>query len=188
VGLHSGEVVVRSIGNDLHMDYSAFGQTTHLAARMEQLADPGTVLVTVATLQLAEGYVEAKPRGAVPVKGLADPVEVHELVGAGAVRSRLHSAAARGLTRFVGRDTEQEQLRGALEMAGAGHGQLVAVVGEPGVGKSRLYWEFINSQRAHGWLIGRVPLDVENCRDATSGDAMTFPFTQLRCHIVRPER
>src|SRR5262245_51502318 len=144
VGLNSGEVVVRAIGSDLHMDYTAVGQTTHLAARMEQLADPGTVLVTVATLQLAEGYVEAKPRGAVPVKGLADPVEVHELVGAGAVRSRLHSAAARGLSRFVGRDSEQEQLRGALEMAGAGHGQLVAVVGEPGVGKSRLYWEFIH--------------------------------------------
>ena len=87
------------------------------------------------------------------MKGLPEPVEVYELVGAGAVRSRLHAAAARGLTRFVGRDSELDQLRQALERAQAGHGQVVAVVGEPGVGKSRLYWEFTHSHRAHGWLI-----------------------------------
>ena len=153
VGLNSGEVVVRAIGSDLHMDYTAVGQTTHLAARMEQLADPGTTLLTPATLQLAEGYVEVKGRGPVPVKGLSGSVEVYELVGAGAVRSRLHAAAARGLTRFVGRDSELDQLRQALERAGAGHGQVVAVVGEPGVGKSRLYWEFTHSHRTQGWLI-----------------------------------
>ena len=103
VGLNSGEVVVRAIGSDLHMDYTAVGQTTHLAARMEQLADPATTLVTAATLQLAEGQVEVKGRGPVPIKGLSEPVEVYELVGAGAARSRVHVAAARGLTRFVGR-------------------------------------------------------------------------------------
>jgi class 3 adenylate cyclase/tetratricopeptide (TPR) repeat protein len=152
-GLNSGEVVVRSIGGDLRMDYTAVGQTTHLAARMEQLAEPGSILLSPATLELAEGYVTVKPLGPLPVKGLPGPVEVCELVGAGAVRSRLHAAAARGLTRFVGRDGELDQLRQALERAQAGHGQVVSVVGEPGVGKSRLYWEFTHSHRAHGWLI-----------------------------------
>jgi class 3 adenylate cyclase len=153
VGLNSGEVVVRAIGSDLHMDYTAVGQTTHLAARMEQLAEPGSILLSPATMELAEGYVEVMPLGPLPVKGLLAPVEVYELVGAGAVHSRLHAAAARGLTRFVGRDNEVDQLRQALELAQAGHGQVVAVVGEPGVGKSRLYWEFTHSHRAHGWLL-----------------------------------
>ena len=152
VGLNSGEVVVRSIGNDLRMDYTAVGQTTHLAARMEQLAAPGTVRLTAATLALAEGYVEVKPLGPVPVKGIADPVEVFELLGASGVRSRLQAARARGLTQFVGRDSEMAQLRAAAEQARGGRGQVVAVVGEPGVGKSRLYYEFIHSHHAHGWL------------------------------------
>ena len=132
VGLNSGEVVVRAIGSDLHMDYTAVGQTTHLAARMEQLADPGTTLLTAATLQLAEGYIELNARGAVPVKGLAEPVEVYELTGAGTARTRLQAAALRGLTRFVGRDAEVEHLRRILGQAGAGHGQVAGVVGEAG--------------------------------------------------------
>src|SRR5262245_18487687 len=139
VGLNSGEVVVRAIGSDLHMDYTAVGQTTHLAARMEQLADPGTTLLTPATLQLAEGCVEVKSRGSVPIKGLLEPMEVFELLGAGAARSRLLAALGRGFTRFIGRDGEVEQLRRLFERARAGHGQVAAVVGEPGVGKSRLY-------------------------------------------------
>jgi class 3 adenylate cyclase len=153
VGLHSGEVVVRAIGSDLHMDYTAVGQTTHLAARMEQLATPGTVLLTADTLRLAEGFIAVKPLGPVPVKGLDAPVDVYELTGAGPLRSRLHAAVARGLTRFVGRDAEIEQLREALGRAAEGHGQLVAVVGQPGVGKSRLIWEVIHSQQTLGWLI-----------------------------------
>ncbi len=153
VGLNSGEVVVRAIDNDLHMDYSAIGQTTHLAARMEQLARPGTTLLSADTLRLAEGYIEVRPLGPVPVKGLPTPVEIFELVKFGPVRSRLQAAAVRGLTPFVGRDAEVEKLRLALEHAGAGRGQLVAVAGEPGVGKSRLLWEFTHSHRVHGWLI-----------------------------------
>jgi len=153
VGLNSGEVVVRSIGSDLRMDYTAVGQTTHLAARMEQMAKPGTVLITARTLQLAEGYVQVKPLGPVLVKGLETPLDVWELVGARAVRSRLQAAAARGLTRFVGRDVELEQLRKALELARGGHGQVLAVVGEPGVGKSRLFYEFIHSHWTSGWLV-----------------------------------
>jgi class 3 adenylate cyclase len=99
VGLNSGEVVVRAIGSDLHMDYTAVGQTTHLAARMEQLATPGTIRLTADTLRLAEGYIDVKPLGPVPVKGLELPIDVYEMVGTGPRRSRLHAAAARGLTR-----------------------------------------------------------------------------------------
>jgi class 3 adenylate cyclase len=153
VGLNSGEVVVRTIGSDLRMDYTAVGQTTHLAARMEQLADPGGTLLTSKTLHLTEGYVEVTPFGPIPVKGLAEPVEVFELTGAGAVRSRFHAGAARGLTRFVGRDAELEQLRQALERAAAGRGQVVAIVGEPGVGKSRLVWELTHRDPLVEWLI-----------------------------------
>jgi predicted ATPase/class 3 adenylate cyclase len=156
VGLNSGEVVVRSIGSDLHMDYTAVGQTTHLAARMEQLARPGSNLITAHTLRLAEGYVEVKALGPVPVKGMNDPVEVYEVVGAGQVRSRMQASAARGLSPFVGRDAELDRLRQALERARAGHGQVVALVGEPGVGKSRLFWEFTHSHRTQGWLMGEA--------------------------------
>jgi class 3 adenylate cyclase/tetratricopeptide (TPR) repeat protein len=153
VGLNSGEVVVRAIGSDLHMDYTAVGQTTHLAARMEQIADPGTVLVAPATLALAEGFVQVRSLGPTPVKGLGEPIEVYELTGASAVRSRLQAAAARGLTKFVGRSAEVAQLDEALEAARSGKGQVMAVVGEPGVGKSRLFWEFTHSHRTAGCLI-----------------------------------
>jgi class 3 adenylate cyclase len=98
VGLNSGEVVVRSIGSDLRMDYTAVGQTTHLAARMEQLATPGTARLTGETVRLAEGYVEVRSLGPIPVKGLADPIEIFELTGAGQARTRLQAAALRGLT------------------------------------------------------------------------------------------
>jgi class 3 adenylate cyclase len=153
VGLNSGEVVVRAIGSDLHMDYTAVGQTTHLAARMEQMARPGTILLAPDTLALAEGFVQVTSRGPVPVKGLPAPIEIFALTGTSPVRSRLHAAASRGLTRFVGRDAEIGLLRQALGRTGGGHGQVVAVVGEPGVGKSRLVWEFTHSHRSQGWLV-----------------------------------
>jgi class 3 adenylate cyclase/tetratricopeptide (TPR) repeat protein len=153
VGLNSGEVVVRAIGNDLHMDYSAIGQTTHLAARMEQLAPPGSIRLTAETLRLAEGWIQVTPLGLVPVKGLPAPVEVYELVGAGPARTRLQAFAARGLTPFVGRQAELAALHQALEQAEAGHGQVVAVIGDPGVGKTRLFHEFTHASRTQGWLL-----------------------------------
>jgi class 3 adenylate cyclase len=153
VGLNSGEVVVRAIGNDLHMDYSAIGQTTHLAARMEQLATPGSILLPVATLHLVEGLVQVNAMGAVAVRGRTEPVEICELVGAAAVRPWFRVAVAQRLTHFVGRHLELQTLGEALERAGGGHGQLVAVSGEPGMGKSRLIYEFSNGPLTEGWRV-----------------------------------
>src|SRR5213593_4788136 len=153
VGINSCEVVVRSIGSDLHMDYTAVGQTTHLAARMEQLARPGVTLMTEMTLRAVEGYVQVRSLGPTPIKGLTEAVPIYELIAAGAARTRLQASLARGLTRFVGRDAEVDQLREALEQAAGGRGQIVAVVGEPGVGKSRLFYEFMHSHRTQGWLV-----------------------------------
>jgi class 3 adenylate cyclase/tetratricopeptide (TPR) repeat protein len=153
VGLNSGEVVVRAIGSDLHMDYTAVGQTTHLAARMEQLAEPGTALLTPATLALCEDFVQVKSLGPMRVKGLVEPLEAYELTGANPVRSRFHAHAARGLTKFVGRTSEMARLGDALDLARRGRGQVVAMVGEPGVGKSRLFWEFSHSHRTTGCLV-----------------------------------
>ena len=153
VGLNSGEVVVRSIGSDLSLDYTAVGQTTHLAARMEQLATPGSIRLAAETLRLAEGFIQVKALGPVPVKGLAEPVEVCELVGVTSFRRRLQATAARGLTHFVGRQLEMEALGQALTRAESGHGQVVAVVGEPGVGKSRLVYECIHSHHTRAWRV-----------------------------------
>src|SRR5262245_38679150 len=133
--------------------FSAVGQTTHLAARMEQLASPGTVWMTAQTLCLVESFVQVQPLGPVPVHGLETPIEVFELLGAGLARTRFQASALRGLCRFVGRDAEMEQLQTALEEARRGRGKVVAVVGEPGVGKSRLFHELTHSHRAVGCRI-----------------------------------
>jgi predicted ATPase/class 3 adenylate cyclase len=173
VGLNSGEVVVRAIGNDLHMDYSAVGQTTHLAARMEQLATPGTIRLTAATLRLVEGLVRVQALGPIPVKGVTEPVEVFDLVGASAVRRRLQAAAARGLTRFVGREAELATLRQALEQASAGHGQVVAIVGEAGVGKSRLVYEGVQAHRMQDWRV------LESASVSYGKATLYFPVVDL---------
>jgi class 3 adenylate cyclase len=186
VGLNSGEVVVRGVGSDLRMDYTAVGQTTHLAARMEQLAPPGTVRLTGDTVRLAEGYVEVRSLGPIPVKGLPDPIEIFELTGAGTARTRLQAAALRGLTRFVGRDAEVEHLRRVLGQAGAGRGQVVAIVGEGGVGKSRLTYEFTHSHRVQDWLIlgassvsyGKATNPATGARESASRPANTSPASR----------
>jgi class 3 adenylate cyclase/tetratricopeptide (TPR) repeat protein len=173
VGLNSGEVVVRAIGNDLHMDYSAVGETTHLAARMEQLATPGSIRLTPSTLGLVEGLVQVTALGPVPVKGLVEPVEVFELVGASTMRRRLQAAAARGLTPFVGRQRELEALHQALARAQTGHGQVVALVGEAGVGKSRLVHECVHSHRTQGWRV------LESASVSYGKATPYFPVTDL---------
>ncbi|MCC6381726.1 MAG: AAA family ATPase, partial [Dehalococcoidia bacterium] len=153
VGLNSGEVIVRLISDDLHMDYTALGPTVHLASRLEGLANAGTALLGPATLKLVDGLVETRPLGAVEVKGLERPLPVYELVGPGAARTRLRAAAARGLTPFVGRDDEETVLARALERARGGRAQVVALVGEPGVGKSRMAWEVARSPGTADWLV-----------------------------------
>jgi len=150
VGLNSGEVVVRSIGSDLHMDYTAVGQTTHLAARMEQVAMAGSVLLTADTLRLAEGFVEVTPLGPVTLKGLSEPVDAFELQAVGSFHTRLDRSRARGLSAFVGRDRDMAVLEAALERARNGSGQVVGVVAEAGIGKSRLCAEFVEGCRARG--------------------------------------
>src|SRR5712692_6435215 len=143
VGVNTGEVVVRSIRkDDLHTDYVPVGHSTNLAARMEQLAAPGSILVTEQTHRLTEGYFEFKALGKTQIKGVEEPLHVYEVLGAGPLRTRLQVAARRGLTRFVGRQSELEQMTRSLEQAKAGHGQIVGVMGEPGLGKSRLFYEF----------------------------------------------
>jgi len=153
VGINSGEVVVRLISDDLHMDYTAMGQTVHLASRVEGLASAGTALLSPSTLALAEGFIDARPLGPTTVKGLEHPVEVYELTGAGAARTRLQAAAARGLTPFVGRQEERAAIDRALARVRAGHGQAVALVAEAGVGKSRLVWEATRSDHADGFRL-----------------------------------
>jgi len=181
VGLNSGEVVVRAIGNDLHMDYSAIGQTTHLAARMEQLATPGSIRLTAETLRLAEGLIQVASLGLVPVRGLADLVEVFELVGASTIWGRFQAAATRGLTRFVGRQMELEALQQALARAATGHGHIVAMVGEAGVGKSRLVYEFAHSHRLTGWRV------LESASVSYGKATLYFPVLDLLKRYVRVE-
>ncbi len=153
IGINSGEVVVGEIGSDVAMTYTAVGRTTHLASRVEQLAAPGAIWITTDTLKLAEGFVETRDLGASPVKGLAEPVPLHEVVGAVARPSRLRTAITRGLTAFVGRASELNLVRQALERVKAGFGQVVAVVGEPGVGKSRLFHEFLHAVDVRDCLV-----------------------------------
>jgi len=153
VGLNSGEVIVRLISDDLHMDYTAMGQTVHLASRMESLASAGSALLTPSTLTLVDGLVDARPLGPMLIRGLEQPLEVYELVGSGAARTRLEAAATRGFTAFVGRRRELEMIQVALQRASAGRGQMVALVGEPGVGKSRVVYEAIQAASASGWLV-----------------------------------
>jgi class 3 adenylate cyclase/tetratricopeptide (TPR) repeat protein len=144
IGLNSGEVVVRSIDNDLNIDYLALGDTIHLGARMQETAAPGSILLTGNTLREIEGFVQVKPLGPLQAKGFSRPVEAFELLGVTSVRKRLEASAARGLTEFVGRAGELETFKRVAQQAHAGQGQILALVGEPGVGKSRLIHEFIH--------------------------------------------
>jgi class 3 adenylate cyclase len=142
VGINTGEVVVRSIRkDDLHADYVPVGHSTNLAARMEQLANPGSIVVSAYTHRLTDGYFAFKDLGPTQIKGVEEPLHIYEVLGLGLLRTRLQVSTRRGLTRFVGRQSEMEQLKKALEQAKAGHGQIVGTMGEPGLGKSRLFYE-----------------------------------------------
>ena len=200
VGVHTGEVVVRSIRtDDLHTDYDPVGHTIHIASRMEGIATPTSILVSESTHKLAEGYFEFKALGAAQVKGLPEPLPVYEVLGPGALRTRLQLAAHRGLARFVGREAEMAHLNQALETVRAGRGQVVGVVGEAGVGKSRLFHEFKERSRrgclvletfsvSHGKAFANLPLiellksyfqitardDERRCREKVVGKVLTL--------------
>ncbi len=153
MGLNSGEVVVGKIGDDLRMDYTAQGHTVGLAARMEQIADPGKALLTEHTAELVSGYFQLRDLGETRIKGLNDPLHVFELEGVGGVRTRFDKSRARGFSKFVGRQSEMAALEAALEQAIAGNAQVVGVVAEPGTGKSRLCYEFLERCRARGIVV-----------------------------------
>jgi class 3 adenylate cyclase/tetratricopeptide (TPR) repeat protein len=153
IGVNSGEVVVRSIDNDLNVDYSALGHTTHMAARMQELAAGGTTLMTASTLRQVEGFVQVNSVGAVQIKGVSRPVEAFEVVAATAARTRVQAAAVRGLTPLVGRRTEIAIFSKLVETAASGKGQILAMVGEPGMGKSRLVHEFTRHKLRPDWLV-----------------------------------
>ena len=150
MGLNSGEVVVGRIGDDLRMDYTAQGQTVGLAARMEHLAEPGKVFLTRHTADLVKGFFELRDLGETSVRGAEEPVRIYELEGIGQLRTRLDVSRSRGFSRFVGRDEEMAQLEAALELAINGEGGVVALIGEPGVGKSRVGFEFLERCRERG--------------------------------------
>ncbi len=157
IGLNSGPVVVGSIGDDLRMDYTAIGDTTNLSARMESLARPGCTLVSRNTRKLARNFFEFERLGPLEVKGKAKPQECYELIRATGLETRIEAAAAKGLTKFVGRRWEIDALSEAFDRVKSGSGQVVGVVGEAGVGKSRLLMELRNvlPSGGHNYLEGR---------------------------------
>jgi class 3 adenylate cyclase/tetratricopeptide (TPR) repeat protein len=150
IGLNSGEVVVGAVGDDMHMEYTAVGHAVSLASRMEQLAEPGSVYITNDTAELVEGFFKLEDLGTFGIKGVRDQMRVHRLASVGEHRRRFDVARARGFSRFVGRREEFGVLEQSLEAAEAGRGQVVGIVGEAGVGKSRLCYEFVERVRASG--------------------------------------
>jgi tetratricopeptide (TPR) repeat protein len=153
VGASTGEVVMRSISTGGgHFEYTAIGHTTNLAARMQAVAPSGSIAISEQTRKFVEGYFELKSLGPTRVKGVSEPANVYEVTGLGPLRTRLQRSARRGYTKFVGRQREMDTMKHAAEQAKAGHGQIVAAMAEPGVGKSRLFFEFkVTSQS--GWMV-----------------------------------
>ena len=153
VGVNTGEVVVRSISTGGgHTEYTPIGHTTNLASRMQALAPTGSIAISEQARKFCEGYFTLKPLGPTKVKGVSEPVNVYEVTGLGPLRTRLQRSAGRGLSKFVGRQAEMDSLKRAAEQAKAGRGQMVAAMAEPGVGKSRLLFEF-KAKNQSGWMV-----------------------------------
>jgi class 3 adenylate cyclase/tetratricopeptide (TPR) repeat protein len=142
IGINTGEVVLRTVNTGAHTEYSPVGHAANLAARLQTVAPAGGVIVSDGTRKLVEDYFELRHLGAATLRGIAEPVNVYQVMSAGPLRGHFDVATRHGLTRFVGREHELEQIGGALELAIGGHGQVVAIVAEAGAGKSRLVYEF----------------------------------------------
>jgi class 3 adenylate cyclase len=181
MGLNSGEVVVGKIGDDLRMDYTALGTTVGLAARMQELADPWSPRMTEHTARLVEGLFRLRDLGPMQPRGVGRSVRVYELEGA-AARSRLDAGRARGFSRFVGRDDEMAALESALRRASRGRGQVVGVVGDAGVGKSRLCLEFAERCRSQG-----VEVHVAHCAAPGKAAPLDLLAELLRSVLGLPE-
>jgi AAA ATPase domain/Adenylate and Guanylate cyclase catalytic domain len=165
--------VVRSIQTGAgQVEYTPIGHTTNLASRMQTAAPVGSIAVSEATHKLCEGYFVLKPLGATKVKGVSEPVNVYEVTGLGPLRTRLQRAAARGLTKFVGRQREMDALKHAAEQARAGRGQVLAVMADPGVGKSRLFYEFKATSQS-GWMV------LESLSVSHGKDSAYLPVLEL---------
>jgi class 3 adenylate cyclase/tetratricopeptide (TPR) repeat protein len=203
IGANTGEVVVRSVRKGAgDSDYLPVGLSTGLAQRMQVLAKPGAIVISEHTRKLVEGYFTLKGLGPTKVKGLSEPINVFEVTGMGPLRTRLERSASRGFSRFVGRQREMEQMQQALDLATAGHGQVVAAAGEPGVGKSRLFYEFKLKSRSgclvletfsvsHGKALSYVPVvellknyfgletddDLRTRREKINGKVLTLDRT-----------
>src|ERR1700687_6230200 len=153
VGANTGEVVVRSITTGVgQVEYTPIGHTTNLASRMQAVAPTVSIAISEVTRKLCERYFALKTLGPTRVKGLSEPVNVYEVTGLGPLRTRLQRSAGRGLTKFVGRTREMDAIIAAADQAKAGHGQIAAAIAEPGVGKSRLFFEF-KARAAAGWMV-----------------------------------
>ena len=153
VGVNSGDVVVRTIKTgESHTEYTPIGHSTSLASRLQTLATPGSTVISEQTRKFVEGYFSLKPLGPARIKGVSEPVNVFEVTGLGPLRTRLQRSAGRGLTKFVGRQREMEAMKHVAEQAKAGRGQIVAAMAEPGVGKSRLFYEF-KVKNQSGWMV-----------------------------------
>jgi class 3 adenylate cyclase len=173
IGINSGEVVAGSIGAEGEGEYTAIGHTVGLAQRMEALAEPGKAYLAEAAAELARGFLELKDLGEFEIKGASRPVRVFELAGIGAARSRLDLSQERGFTSFVGRDEEMAVLEQAMERAEAGEGATVGIVAEPGIGKSRLCYEFAQRCRSRG-------IEVFECQAQSHGRGIPFmPVLQM---------
>jgi hypothetical protein len=153
VGVNIGEVVVRNIQTGTeHTEYSPIGHSTSLAARLQTLATPGSTVISGQMRGLVEGFFQLRGLGPTRIKGVSEPVELFEVTGLGPLRTRLQRAAGRGLTKFIGRQREIDVLKHAADQSLTGRGQVVAVMADPGVGKSRLFYEF-KATSASGWMV-----------------------------------
>jgi predicted ATPase len=141
-GIHTGEVVVRTVETGGKVEYAPIGHTANLASRLQAMAPAGSIAVSDDTRRLVEGYFELNPLGSAELKGISESVNAYEVTGLGPLRTHFQLSARRGLTKFVGREREIAQMTRALELARNGYGQIVAVVAEAGTGKSRLFYEF----------------------------------------------